>query len=45
MAIGANHSFLESLFYFPLFLGLLEGAEYVNGDYHLRWLEDWLAGR
>ncbi|MBO6730896.1 MAG: acetyl-CoA carboxylase biotin carboxylase subunit [Maricaulis sp.] len=29
----------------PLFLDLLEEAEFVNGDYHIRWLEDWLAGR
>ncbi|MBO6798309.1 acetyl-CoA carboxylase biotin carboxylase subunit [Maricaulis sp.] len=29
----------------PLFLDLLEEAEFVNGDYHIRWLEDWLADR
>lgn len=29
----------------PIFLDLLEEAEFVNGDYHIRWLEDWLAER
>jgi acetyl-CoA carboxylase biotin carboxylase subunit len=29
----------------PIFLDLLEEAEFVNGDYHIRWLEDWLAAR
>ncbi|MBR9825538.1 MAG: acetyl-CoA carboxylase biotin carboxylase subunit [Alphaproteobacteria bacterium] len=29
----------------PLFLELLEEPEFVNGDYHIRWLEDWLADR
>jgi acetyl-CoA carboxylase biotin carboxylase subunit len=29
----------------PLFLDLLEEPEFVNGDYHIHWLEDWLAAR
>ncbi|WP_417475811.1 acetyl-CoA carboxylase biotin carboxylase subunit [Maricaulis sp.] len=29
----------------PIFLNLLEEPEFVNGDYHIRWLEDWLASR
>ncbi len=29
----------------PIFLDLLEEPEFVNGDYHIRWLEDWLAAR
>ncbi len=29
----------------PLFLELLEEPEFVNGDYHIRWLEEWLANR
>ncbi|MFS2318821.1 acetyl-CoA carboxylase biotin carboxylase subunit [Maricaulis sp. D1M11] len=29
----------------PLFLDLLEEPEFVNGDYHIRWLEEWLASR
>lgn len=29
----------------PIFLDLLEEPEFVNGDYHIRWLEDWLAER
>jgi acetyl-CoA carboxylase biotin carboxylase subunit len=29
----------------PIFLDLLEEAEFVNGDYHIRWLEEWLAER
>ena len=27
----------------PLFLDLLAEPEFVNGDYHIRWLEEWLA--
>ena len=27
----------------PLFLRLLEEPAFVNGDYHIRWLEEWLA--
>jgi len=29
----------------PLFLDLLEEPEFVNGDYHIHWLEEWLASR
>jgi acetyl-CoA carboxylase biotin carboxylase subunit len=29
----------------PIFLALLEEPEFVNGDYHIRWLEEWLANR
>jgi len=29
----------------PLFLDLLEEPEFINGDYHIHWLEDWLANR
>ena len=29
----------------PIFLDLLEEADFVNGDYHIRWLEEWLAQR
>ena len=29
----------------PLFLDLLEQPEFVNGDYHIHWLEEWLASR
>ena len=29
----------------PIFLNLLEEPDFVNGDYHIRWLEDWLASR
>ena len=29
----------------PIFLDLLEEPDFVNGDYHIRWLEEWLAQR
>ena len=29
----------------PIFLDLLEEPDFVNGDYHIRWLEEWLAKR
>ena len=29
----------------PIFLDLLEEPDFVNGDYHIRWLEEWLAER
>ncbi|MEN0651872.1 MULTISPECIES: acetyl-CoA carboxylase biotin carboxylase subunit [Hyphobacterium] len=29
----------------PLFLDLLEEPAFVSGDYHIRWLESWLAER
>lgn len=29
----------------PIFLELLEEADFVSGNYHIRWLEDWLASR
>ncbi|GLK53905.1 acetyl-CoA carboxylase biotin carboxylase subunit [Maricaulis virginensis] len=29
----------------PIFLDLLEEPDFVNGDYHIRWLEEWLARR
>ncbi|MEE2567226.1 acetyl-CoA carboxylase biotin carboxylase subunit [Hyphobacterium marinum] len=29
----------------PLFLELLEEPAFVSGDYHIRWLESWLAER
>ncbi|MDG1417326.1 MAG: acetyl-CoA carboxylase biotin carboxylase subunit [Maricaulis sp.] len=29
----------------PLFLDLLEEPEFVNGDYHIHWLEEWLSSR
>ncbi len=29
----------------PLHLALLDDAEFIAGDYHIRWLESWLADR
>ena len=29
----------------PLFLDLLEEPAFISGDYHIRWLESWLAER
>lgn len=29
----------------PIFLNLLEEPDFVSGDYHIRWLEEWLASR
>ncbi|MCW5723819.1 MAG: acetyl-CoA carboxylase biotin carboxylase subunit [Maricaulaceae bacterium] len=29
----------------PLFLELMKEPEFINGDYHIRWLESWLAAR
>ena len=29
----------------PIFLDLLEEPDFVSGDYHIRWLEEWLAKR
>ena len=29
----------------PIFLELLEEPDFVSGNYHIRWLEDWLASR
>ncbi|OLF73148.1 acetyl-CoA carboxylase biotin carboxylase subunit [Maricaulis sp. W15] len=29
----------------PIFLDLLEEPDFVSGNYHIRWLEEWLASR
>jgi len=29
----------------PLHLDLLEEPDFISGNYHIRWLESWLADR